>query len=351
MIGPEAAGAPRRRRARAASRPPASPTGQLVGAGAREAPDHAGLPQYAAAHWSRTRSHVNASTSERAASHPQGAVRILEHDGQRLGHGGRILRRHDQPGLAVADQRGDVARRGRDDRQTRGEGLEHRQRLVVDDRGVHEDVGGLVDARHLGGLDAPHEADPVLAELGRSPQSRPLAPVSGDRQGRRRESVSHQRERFERGVDPVVGLEISRREEARVRRHPIAVAESRGVHDVRHDARRVAVSGEHRAQVLRRHDDLVRERQPRMDQGAPALEVILGFAAVVVEQDPLAEKPRRQERRRHREQERPVGCREHVHDVGVAQPAQARDVERLVQHGPDVRGSAGPSQARAETAG
>src|SRR6185503_20869973 len=43
-----------------------APTHQLVGPGAREPPDHAGTPAYAAAHCSRRRAHVNASTSDRA---------------------------------------------------------------------------------------------------------------------------------------------------------------------------------------------------------------------------------------------------------------------------------------------
>src|SRR5262249_28039366 len=39
---------------------------ELAGAGARESADHGGAPPEAAAHWSRSRAHVNASTAERA---------------------------------------------------------------------------------------------------------------------------------------------------------------------------------------------------------------------------------------------------------------------------------------------
>ena len=96
---------------------------------------------------------------------------------------------------------------------------------------------------------------------------------------------------------------------------------------------------------LRRNDDRVGHLQKRMDEAAPAREMVVGLATVVVEDHALAEAPRRQDRRHRAEQERPVGGGEDVHDIAPGEAPQARPVERLGQHGPRVRAAPHPAEA------
>ena len=98
-------------------------------------------------------------------------------------------------------------------------------------------------------------------------------------------------------------------------------------------------------QILGRHDDRVGHLQQRMDERAPAREMVVGLATVVVEDHALAEPPRRQDRRHRAEQERPVRGGEDVHDIALGEAPQARSVERLGQHGPRVRAAPHPAEA------
>src|SRR5207245_6176416 len=51
-----------------------------------------------------------------------------------------------------------------------------------------------------------------------------------------------------------------------------------------------------------------------------------------------------QNRGRHREQERPVGRREDVDDVGATEPTEARKIEGLVEYGARVRPPPDPAE-------
>ena len=71
------------------------------------------------------------------------------------------------------------------------------------------------------------------------------------------------------------------------KRPPLAIHEARQIDDVGNHARGVAVTREHLAEIFGRHDDLVRQPQPRMHEGAPVGEMVVGLAAVVVQHHAL----------------------------------------------------------------
>ena len=201
--------------------------------------------------------------------------------------------------------------------------------------------------RHVRRLDAPGEAHgPLDAQRGREPpQGLLLAAIP--RHGKRRVRVSahDQRDGLDRIGHVVARLEVARRQEARPERYAIPVAKGPRVHHVRNHPRDVAAAGEDAAEIPRRNDDRVGHLQKRMDEAAPAREMVVGLAAVVVEDHALAEPPRRQDRRHRAEQERPVRGGEDVHDVALGEAPQARSVERLGQHGPRVRAAPHPAEA------
>src|SRR4029077_6258746 len=129
------------------------------------------------------------------------------------------------------------------------------------------DVGLVAETGHRLWLDPPHEADAVHAEARRKPaQAGLLAPVAGNRQRRLRIAALEDRERSQRRIDAVTGLEIAGGQEPGPQRGSIAVAEARHVHEVPDDPRAVPVALEDSAQVVGRDDDLVDEAQPRMDE-------------------------------------------------------------------------------------
>ena len=126
-------------------------------------------------------------------------------------------------------------------------------------------------------------------------------------------------------------MEVPRGDQPWPERHSIAVTEARRVHDVPHDSRPIPVAREDCLQIFGGHDDLVHQAEPRVNAHSPAREVIVGLTTVVVEYRPLPEASSHQNRGCHREQERPVGRREDVDDVGATEPIEARKIEGLVE--------------------
>ena len=85
----------------------------------------------------------------RPARQADRAIGIVEQRGDGARHGGGIPLRHEDARVAVPEHLGDRARRRGHDGQPRGERLEHRDRLIVDERGVDEDVGLVGQRRHV----------------------------------------------------------------------------------------------------------------------------------------------------------------------------------------------------------
>ena len=121
--------------------------------------------------------------------------------------------------------------------------------------------------------------------------------MTRDRQGSRRKPIPDQRKRAQSVVYAVVALEVPRGKQPGSQLYPLSITESRKVHDVRNHARTIAVAGERASQVLRRDHDLVSEAHPRMNEDPPAREVIVRFAAMVVEHEAFAEESCREHRR------------------------------------------------------
>ena len=102
------------------------------------------------------------------------------------------------------------------------------------------------------------------------------------------------------------------------------------------------------AEILRRDDDHVGHPEKRMDESAPSREMVVGLAAVVVQDHALAEAARGQDRRNRAEQERPVRRGEDVDHVASREPREARPVERLGQDGSRIRAAPHPAEAARE---
>jgi len=82
--------------------------------------------------------------------------------------------------------------------------------LIVDDRGVEEDVRLGVEVRHRRRRHRPREADAVTGDRRREPaELLPLAPIPGHRQRRLRVASLHERERLDRDVHAIVGVEVA----------------------------------------------------------------------------------------------------------------------------------------------
>jgi len=84
----------------------------------------------------------------RSPRHARGPLRLVEERRDRLGQGRRVGRRDEEARFAVADEVGDVARAGRHDRQAGRERFEDGNGLIVDDRGIDEDVDRRQQIRH-----------------------------------------------------------------------------------------------------------------------------------------------------------------------------------------------------------
>ena len=118
-------------------------------------------------------------------------------------------------------------------------------------------------------------------------------------------------------VDPIVRFKVSTGQKVRPKMMALPEAKLRHVDHVRDDTYRVSVQAEYFPQVLGRHYDLTREAEPGMNEKPPSREMILGLTATVVDQHTLAERPADEERWNNGEEERPVGCRENMYDVGL----------------------------------
>ncbi len=211
------------------ARLPDVPDDQLVGAacapdaGSSPAPSRVGGGPLVA-----HRSHVYASTSARAwRAIRKARTGYSSTTVSALAMAGGIVRRHEQPGFAVAD----ASPRCRRSRSTRPAGPPRRPRAptAADCRRPTRSRRRRRPRSSSGisiGSTRPDEAIPFSPSGRLAAAAGRLAAVSGDGQGGRRESVPHHRERFERDVDPVVGLEIASRQETRARRHPVAVPEA-----------------------------------------------------------------------------------------------------------------------------
>jgi hypothetical protein len=261
-----------------------------------------------------TRPRVAIQLFPRARRHLRGEIGIGEKARDRVSHGPRVLGGHDHACLALAKHRADIAGRCRDNRKTACERFENRDRLVVDDGGIQKDVRRVVDGRERGGIHAAEKADAVA---GAPAQLALLAARAGDGQRRLREPCLQKGEGRENDSDPIVRLEVADREERRRERRSRSKTEERCVDDIGDDARGITVPREHALQPRRGNDDLIHHPQERRYGAAPAGEMIRRFAAVVVDEDRLAEKLRRQDCRDRSQQKRPVRCGEDMDDVRV----------------------------------
>ena len=88
------------------------------------------------------------------------------------------------------------------------------------------------------------------------------------------------------------------------------------------------------------------ESQPRVDERPPVRQVIVGFAAVVVEHDALVVTAGDGHRGKRRQEKGPVRRREHVHHVGRSESRQSRQVRHLIDQRADVPDAAERSQRR-----
>ena len=115
-----------------------------------------------------------------------------------------------------------------------------------------------------------------------------LRPLSDDRQGRRGKDRLNHGKCQQRVFDPVVRLEVSHRQKLRQERETLPIPKLAGINDVVDDLRLVSMPGEDVPQEDRGHDDFVDHLQPGMHKRSPIGQMIVGFAAVIVQQNRLA---------------------------------------------------------------
>ena len=237
----------------------------------------------------------------------------------------------------VRQDRGHAARVGRHDRESAGERFDDRLRHVVEVGGLDVDVVIRVDRRDGVGIDASEEADVLEPEADGQAAKRGFVASRADHGQRGLGMPSlNLLKRPQRAGHVVRITEVSRRQEPWPQGSALAEREPVEVNGVRHDGRRQTEVCEHVGEIERRHHVAFDARQRRpCDPGAS--QVVGRLAAVVVEDDGPPEQPTHQDGGQRGEQKRPVGRREHVHDVGASDLThELRHVRQFGHRRPDV---------------
>ena len=118
-------------------------------------------------------------------------------------------------------------------------------------------------------------------------------------------------------------MESSRADQVRAQRPAVAKRELAYVHDVRYGLCLKAKFPKNSNQIHGGHDEPVRLRQNR-PRAAKALQVIPRLTAVIVNDRFLPSQAGDPQRRRGRDEERPIGCRKNVRYIRSLQGLATR---------------------------